>query len=727
MDKIREFRTFILAKGEESIYRRILRAALLGSFLTFFIMALIFLGGMFILQSVTAKNGENLSANVGDYLEDTIEAELKHHLKETTALKSRYVGRLLKGCAVNVELLANKMSAVLQNKQNHVPKELPIANLKEIPDNTPYIYYNPDLMKNGISDSLRQEILYASSISNDIERISRKYYNCVFVGSENGYMLRMDMQEDDDIGAFLSYEPLRSTYNHLKRGWYTRTKEKNRLAYIEPYIGSFGRSCVSICAPYYNGESFAGVVGVDIESKYIYERLKRSDTEGAEYTFIMSENGEIVFSSKKDGIFAENVDIDLRESENKTIADLAKNMTEHKSGISLIKIDGEEYYLAYMPIEDIDWSIGSLTDRKIITNSSDRIESYTMGLINGYYEDLEKFFIVMALVAAGLFVIVLYFIIKANKKMAQNLASPIKLLTEGVSEIAKGNLNKELSIKTGDELETLANNFNSMTKELSLYMKNLAESTAKSERIETELSVATRIQVGMLPCGDNTFPERDDFDLAALMRPAREVGGDFYDFYLMDEEHLVITIADVSDKGVPAALFMVIAKTILKETILYDKDSENLGKVFETANITLANSNEANMFVTVFTGILNTKTGEFIYVNAGHNPPIIMSEGKCSYIRRAENPIIGVIEHLNFKTSKLNLKHGDSIFLYTDGVTEARNTDEEFFGEERLLNVVQKLSETAESDIRVVYDAVKDYANGAVQSDDITLLELKFT
>lgn len=270
----------------------------------------------------------------------------------------------------------------------------------------------------------------------------------------------------------------------------------------------------------------------------------------------------------------------------------------------------------------------------------------------------------------------------------------------------------------------MAENFNQMTEKLTDYMESLAKTTAKNERIETELSVAARIQSGMLPDAHDPYPNRSEFELAAMMQPAKEVGGDFYDFYFIDENHLAITIADVSDKGVPAALFMVIAKTLLKENLLFAGEPAKLGEVFEETNDTLIKSNEENMFVTVFSGVLDTETGDFVYVNAGHNPPVIRRAEKCNYLEKGANPIMAVIEGLPYYVSKLTLKKGDALFLYTDGVTEAMNTERKLFGDERLLNTLKNSGGNAETDINRVYAAVKEYAGEAVQSDDITMLEI---
>ena len=728
VDKLRMIGGLIFKKGEQGIYRRILRTALFGSLLTFLAIGTISLCCMLVLQTVLVKKGTALSEEVGTYLENTLENEIRHHLTETTLLKARVVSNILHVCSLNVEFMADKMSNIMLNPSDHVSKNLPVANYTKIPSHTPYVYYTPNLMKQGISDNVRQEISHASSIEDEMMQINRYYFDCAIVASKHGYMIRMDML-GGDIGAVLDDEPLRSTYDYMDKYWYRYTETENRLVFTNPYIASYGQPCISVCAPYYDGDGFAGVVEADIDTGFIYERMKETTDSASEFSFIMGRKGEILISRQQDGLFAAgDMDVDLRQSDNRKLADAAKSMVAGETGITTITTDGKSYYLAYAPLPDIGWSIGTIIDKSELMENAKNIERYTLDAIHDRNKGMQKLILAALFMSTMLFVLLLWPILKANIRMAKGIAAPIDSLAKGALEIARGNLSKRFSIQTGDEIETLAKSFNYMTEELALQMENLARTTAQNERIETELAVATSIQAGMLPNGSNPFPERKDFDLAARMYPAKKVGGDFYDFYLLNEHLLVITIADVSNKGVPAALFMVIAKTLLQENLIYSGDYKKLGTVFEKTNDSLEKSNDADMFVTVFTGILNTDTGEFLYANAGHNPPIIMQGGKCRYLEKAANPIMGIIEGLSFQTAKLELHPGDKLFLYTDGITEARNTSKDFFGERRFLDIAQTkiAADSAEAGIQAVHEAIREFAGDAVQSDDITMLELVY-
>ena len=334
---------------------------------------------------------------------------------------------------------------------------------------------------------------------------------------------------------------------------------------------------------------------------------------------------------------------------------------------------------------------------------------------------------ILAMLAA--FVIIIVLVPFAGRSLADKFTKPIQLLTDGVREIASGNLDKKLDIQTGNEIEHLAVCFNAMTDELKTYMDNLTKIAAEKERIATELDVAKNIQTSMLPNIFPAFPDRKEFDIYATMNAAKEVGGDFYDFYLLDENHLVVTIADVSGKGIPAALFMMISKTILKNFSMTMTNPDDFAAVMSLSNNQLCQNNDAMMFVTVFMGMLDIKTGEFVFVNGGHNPPLVYHKATDSYeyLKVKKNFVLGGMEDIDFIQQSIKLEKGDSLFLYTDGVTEALNPDNELYGEERLINCLNHSdkSSSVKELLSFVRADVNKHVNGAAQSDDITMVTLK--
>lgn len=246
------------------------------------------------------------------------------------------------------------------------------------------------------------------------------------------------------------------------------------------------------------------------------------------------------------------------------------------------------------------------------------------------------------------------------------------------------------------------------------------EETRKAERISTELNLASSIQANMLPNIFPAFPNRKDFDIYATMTPAKEVGGDFYDFFMIDDEKLALVIADVSDKGVPAALFMVIAKTLIKDHLsLGLSPAQAMTKV----NNILCDGNEDGLFVTAWLGIIDLKNNKLTYTNAGHNPPVIKNGDNFEYLKQKPGFVLAAMEGFKYKETEQPLNKGDSLFLYTDGASEAMNKNKEQYGEDRLLEVLkQQKGKSCEEALKNVYEDIKAFADGAPQSDDLTML-----
>ena len=281
-------------------------------------------------------------------------------------------------------------------------------------------------------------------------------------------------------------------------------------------------------------------------------------------------------------------------------------------------------------------------------------------------------------------------------------------------------LTKELSaIRSRNEIGALADEFSAMALEMERYTHEMEALAAEKERVETELNVAQNIQMQMLP---HQFPESKDFSLYASMEPAKEVGGDFYDCYMIDNDHLALTIADVSGKGVPAALFMSVSKTMLKNrTLVGGTPAEILSDV----NNWLCEGNDSCMFVTVWHSILTISTGELICANAGHeNPGIRSGDGTFHLIRTEHGMMLGVMQGLTFTDEHYKLNPGDALFVYTDGVPEANTTDESMFGEDKLESVLQNVmkEDTPQDVMKKVRNAVRIFVGEAPQYDDLTML-----
>lgn len=344
--------------------------------------------------------------------------------------------------------------------------------------------------------------------------------------------------------------------------------------------------------------------------------------------------------------------------------------------------------------------------------------------MNEVRDHLNSFLYTMLAIAATIVVIAMLAYILFVRQAIIIPIGKLAAFTKKITETRQFK-NQRVEVKTKDEIAELGNSFNFMMAELENYIENLSKVTAEKERIGAELDVATRIQASMLPCIFPAFPERSEFEVYATMNPAKEVGGDFYDFFMVDEDNLAIVIADVSGKGVPAALFMVIGKTLIKDHTEPDK---NLGDVFSEVNSILCESNSEELFITAFEGVLNLKTGEFRYVNAGHEIPFICKKGGAfePYKIRAGFVLAGM-DGIRYKAGSLKLEPGDKLFQYTDGVTEATDKNNKLYGMDRLEKTLAALSNNTPTEIlHGVKADIDEFVGDAPQFDDITMLCLEY-
>jgi len=334
--------------------------------------------------------------------------------------------------------------------------------------------------------------------------------------------------------------------------------------------------------------------------------------------------------------------------------------------------------------------------------------------------------VVAAVALAGFIAKVLHASITAN----------IIKLTGTASELESGNLKARAQITSMDELGQLADTFNNMAAQLDTLILNLEEKVAERtaelteanriiskhrDRMQEELNIGREIQMSMIPLTFPAFPDREDFTVYATLQPAREVGGDFYDFFFIGKDRFCFCIGDVAGKGVPAALFMAVTKTLIKSRAVDERSTTN---ILNHVNRELSRNNKESMFVTVFLGILDISTGELVYTNAGHNPPYLMrADGELVRLDERHGPVVGALEDLEYREDTETLHPGDLVFLYTDGLTEAMNSSLNLYSESRLAGWLEDNGRGAVEDIvDGMVEDVKRFEAGADQADDLTIL-----
>jgi sigma-B regulation protein RsbU (phosphoserine phosphatase) len=501
-------------------------------------------------------------------------------------------------------------------------------------------------------------------------------------------------------------------YQYFYLDWYQIPKELERAVWSEPYFdegaGNIMMSTYSI--PFSRksdkGSVFTGIVTADISLDWLVDIVSRISPYQSGFAFLISNSGVFVTHPDRSAIMHESIFSVAEAAGDKELRETGRAMIRGEKGFVALKdhFFGQKAWMYYAPLPSVGWSIGVVCPE----------EALFAGL-----KDLSRMVVIIGTTGfAVLFVMIVL--------ISGTITRPLRTLAGEAAEIAKGNLDIEVSdMKSGDEVGDLSRSFGNMKAALKEYIANLAETTAAKERYESELKIARTIQMSFLPKNFPPFPENVEFDIYATLVPAKEVGGDLYDFFLLDNDHLFFSIGDVSGKGVPAALFMAASKTLMKGTA---NRQTTPSEVFSKVNHELCLDNESMMFVTVFCGILNFRTGELHYSNAGHNPPLILKPGQePEELSLPEGFFLGTMEDSVYSTRQIQMAPGEMLLLYTDGVTEAMNGAKSFYGEQRLNRVAFDHQQASpERLVREILLSVQDFAGSEPQSDDITLLALSF-
>jgi len=502
------------------------------------------------------------------------------------------------------------------------------------------------------------------------------------------------------------------SYRYFYLDWYQIPKELGFPVWSEPYYDEGGGNIImsTYSVPFYNtidGKThFCGVATADISLTWLKDIVASVKIYQSGYAFLISQNGIIITHPEERFIMKESIFSIAEAWQSPDLRQIGRKMITGGQGFVALKdfVSGEKSWLYYAPLPSNGWSLGVIFPEEELFADVRR---------------LSKEVLLIGLIGFSFLCMVIAF-------FSRHITKPLGSLAQSTSEIVKGNLDIELpEVRANDEIGKLTRSFKEMKVALKEYIANLAATTAAKERIESELKIARTIQMSFIPKRFPPFPDKDEFEIYASLEPAKEIGGDLYDFFLLDEDRLFFVVGDVSDKGIPAALFMAVTKTLLKGTAEPQlKPSEILNRV----NLELCQDNESNMFVTIFCGILNFKSGELLYSNAGHNPPLFVRASQTpEWLKLPDGFFLGVFEEPQYHTEKIELQPGDLLLVYTDGVTEAINEEGELYNNQRLFETVRIYPDNAPEElVNNVVDSVKSFSRGVSQADDITVLALCF-
>lgn len=514
-------------------------------------------------------------------------------------------------------------------------------------------------------------------------------------------------------GGHIRFRRLEDSYRdvpYLYWDWYQIPRELGQLEWSEPFFDEgAGNVLMTTCSVPFYGEAggkrrLLGIAASEISLDSLTELVSSVRILDTGYAALLSRNGVILAHPLEHTIMNDSFFSIAEARGDAALRELGRKMVRGESGfVQYRSLAGVQSWMYYAPIRSTGWTLAVVFPEAELLATVNRMT--------------------LTMLAMGLTGIAL--LTAAVVSIATSITRPLRSLAEATHAMSSGNFDAELPvIRTKDEVGDLAHDFRAMQASLKDYVANLTRTTAAKERIESELKVATDIQASLLPRVFPPFPEHSEFEIFASMDPAKEVGGDFYDFFFVDPDNLCFLIADVADKGVPAALYMMVAKTLLKS------EGQRLAepdRILTCVNRILSEDNERCMFASVFCAILDVRSGELRFANAGHNPPLLIGADGVRFLTVKPGFMLGPVPETVYAAERVTLRAGDTMFLYTDGVTEARSPADAAYGEGQLLDA---LAGVAQSDpagmIHHVRREVLRHAAGAAQSDDVTMLAIRY-
>ena len=587
-----------------------------------------------------------------------------------------------------------------------------------VPENSPLL---------GIAGNM-SEMLLAMYQNSD------KMSSC-FIGTADGNMVLVN----DRPEVFISDDGSVLTLGIRNRPWYAQAVAAGELIFTGVETDAYTDDLMLECAaPVYQNGKIVAVVAADIYLTAISDYVKSTASEGG-FVCVINENGQVLFSPQETGIFrpGNSADTqDLRQNPNEELASFVTKALSENTGLETVSIDGKDYFMTGAPMSSVGWTVISVIDQAVVHQPTDVMLARYEEINEDAQAAFEKSTSASGKTILVMTLVIIILAITGALVVAGRIVKPIERMTLCINELKDGDTAFEMedAYRTNDEIEILAESFATLSKRTRDYIVQITRITAEKERIGTELSLATRIQEDMLPRIFPALPDRKEFDLYASMEPAKEVGGDFYDFFMSDKDHLVMVVADVSGKGIPAALFMMVSKIIIK---MKAQAIASPREVLIETNAALSENNGENMFVTVWLGILELATGKLTYANAGHEKLILFRNGEWNFDANDHHGVAlaaldpemleAMSEKFKFSDRTVQLQPGDFLFQYTDGVTEATNANDELFGEVRLLEALRSAS-SADPAVLLphVRKKIDEFVKDAEQFDDITMLGMRY-
>ncbi len=679
------------------------------------------------LTKLVQDTGISKNAVVKEKSEETLFNMTKGNMEKLVIATAESLDNKLWSLVYCTEELNKEAEKILSHPESYAETEVEEPQYNELPEKV-LQYRMPDSTLSYDSESMST----IRKLGNLEEKLD-EYFNIgdrEFMGFSivlpNGMCLEMDelsnVKFDDDLNP-LPYDP-------REEPWYKAAAENSEQAMVlSIYNEQYAVPYVGLSMPVYiDGELKAVVAGM-MELYDTQEMVDIAATGKTGFSILIGTDNSLNFSSRAERFFIDSESDTgvLRGPWNEDIGELLEKTSDPESGFTSATIDGVDYYVAFARMEFVKGRVLMFIEKSEVEEPSDMLlkemDAVTAETIDKYGAISMNVIRLLMLVA----VLLLTATILAAHKLSKKLTVPINMMTERVHGLTGENFVFELekAYKTGDEIEILAESFSELSDKMRQYMQELVHATEEKGRYKAELNVAAKIQSDMLPTLFPLFPDRTEFELYASMDAAKEVGGDFYDVFFVDKDRLCIVMADVSGKSVPAALFMVISKTMLKNRAV---EGGSPSEILFDVNNALCEGNSECMFVTVWLAIVDLSTGEVREGNAGHEDPVLKRKGgEYELVEYRHGLALGVMSNMEYSDYGYRLEKGDCLFMYTDGVPEATNGEGKRFEISRMLHSLNEhKDETPEGLLKCLRQDVDTFVGGAEQFDDLTMLSIKY-
>ena len=699
---------------------KILIVMLLLTVITFGIAALLTLGNISELGDFTLKSCDELGEKA---LNDSKEALLKHSKEELLSLvvgQAKIASIQFDHIEDQMAMMANISGRYLLGQKGSVVGNQGERFLSTEKPDKPFTKSRIVVYSKDTGAKYSENLKRVGRLHSAVKFIYGNKHNLdmVYICTSNGYYISYPWTE------------LQKDYSPYKRDWYKKAvKASGKTVWIGPYISAHGDKIILTCAKAvknFKNEVIA-VCASDITVKEITKDFIGTKLTHSADAFLLDSKGNVLArrDMKANGIhWYQNLKKEnLFKSKDKCLRKVAAKMISGKKGVEIIRHPGEaELYAAYAPISITGWSVGVSVKSDILTASVHKLESAMENNIQRQRIRIKNYSnknLKIYLFSGG---IVLVLVIFWSVILSHKITAPVLMLKEKALQIMEGNFKSDIHLNTGDELERLDKTFDRMSKEISRYMRHVSNTMKDREQIEQEFAVAGNIQSFMLP---PKFKEIPELTIESYLKPAQEVSGDFYNYSILDDEKIFFCIGKVTGKGVPAAMLMAQAMTLLSHLGSMKIAPE---KLLLIVNNTLVINNKTDMSVTTFCAYLDIKSGELVFSNAENVPALYIHEDEASIPKMEKSLALGVrsVEKGVFKRKKFTLSRGDTLLFTTNGIDNAENERGEIFGEKYLLHSFRDFKGSKSKIIKFALKQLKSFYGSNITEKDVALLSLEY-